>query len=99
MSDHVRVQYGEVNAAMTQAQNRVSGDTTHCVNQLRQARGYLEQMGGMGNSAVIEGLALFEGGADLLASAAGHFLTAIAGSAQHLQTEEGIIANNFDLYR
>jgi len=92
------VRYGSVIGTMAENKSTVSSETAYCTSLITQARGKLEQLGGLGNAAALEGLEMFASGADLLAEATVHFMTAISGFTMHLESEEKVLANSFDLF-
>jgi len=97
MSDLVNVQYANVIDTMKQNQSIVTNEISYCSSLIKQAHVKMEEMGGAGNNDAMEGLAMFQSGANLLAEAINHFMEAITASTQHLQSEEKIIAKSFDL--
>ncbi|MCL2364425.1 MAG: hypothetical protein FWC71_07170 [Defluviitaleaceae bacterium] len=93
----INVNYNNVFDTMGQAPNNISNGTSHANNLLQRARSQMGQLGGVSNQTAQEGIELFERSTTVMVEAVNHFITAIVGSAQHLQAEEGIIAKSFDL--
>jgi len=93
----ISVNYSNVMQTMNQAQNNISNGVAQAHTLLQRARADIGRLGGLSNQEALEGLNQFENSANVLVDAVNHFISAVTGSAQHLQTEEGIIAQSYNL--